>query len=96
MTSSEETNNQLARLLLENPDLRHAITLASDQIDKHLATDPRKFADEYRPDGTAIAFEPPLWVQFAIFPPDRRVQILTFALTRPSSRSGFDDRADNN
>jgi hypothetical protein len=47
-----------------------------------------RFKDDELEDGTLVGFEYPLWVQFAMFPLDLRVQILHFSLTRPSSETG--------
>jgi hypothetical protein len=106
VTSNDETNNELASLRFEYPDIWPEIVRALGRIEKQLSTDPMRFKDddwdgtfvgrEFFQDETAVNRERPLWVQFEVFPLDMLVHILHFSLNRPSSQTGPGYRPHNN
>jgi hypothetical protein len=84
VTSSDQTNNELDRIFLDNPPLFNEILEGARKIHRDLSTRPEGLIDEYQPDGSGRGFvlevlprhhEFALWVQFTIFPLDRLVQI---------------------
>ncbi len=79
--SSEETNNELIELLLQNPDLWPAITSASAKIDKLLKTDPTGFKDDELADGTWVGFVDPLGCNRASAKVFRRIQRIVLQIT---------------
>ena len=57
-------------------DDRPAVTAASNEIDRLLGDSPYK-QGESRSGKVRVMFQRPLGVDFAVFPDDRRVQVLT-------------------
>ncbi len=63
---SREAEDSLTRLWIDHPSLRNAISSAAHAIDRQLEEDSHRFAVERRPDNWAVAFEPPLGVEFVL------------------------------
>jgi hypothetical protein len=66
---------ELARLWLDE-DLRPAVTIAANELDRRLAHAPND-EGESRPKNRRITFVPPLGVIFRIYEEDRFVRVLS-------------------
>jgi hypothetical protein len=84
VTASDRINDELDRILAENPHLFHEVLEAAQKVHRDLATNPAGFVDEYQKDGSGRGFilevlprhdQFALWVQFTIVPRDRLAQI---------------------
>ncbi len=93
MTSGDEPNNELARILLSNPHLFNEVLDGVLKIRSVLATDPQSFVEGYLRDGRGRGIllevlphheEFALLVQFATYPFKSLVKIVKVELLGPS------------
>jgi hypothetical protein len=90
VTWNSDAETELARIWM-NASSRDAVTKAADEIDRCLAVEPLRSAEDFYGDWQLICL--PLGVVFTIHEDDRRVEILQVCLTR--SRRSFGTEADS-
>ena len=71
-----EAERRLTEIWLNHPTARAAVTVASDLIDRLLASDPES-AGESRPNGRRILISAPLGVLFRVDPAAHEVRVTT-------------------
>ena len=93
VTSDDEPNNELARILVDNPHLFNEILDAVRKVRSVLLTDPQSFVEVYLRDGRGRGIllevlphheEFALLVQFATYPFQSLVKIVKVELLGPS------------